>query len=166
MSASDFSPPRLFEKVLLINEQGEREGEMSYGDARNIARERGLDLIPVSRQAPLPVYKIYDRGKWEYEQKKAKKKANAQHQKTLKEVWLSARIADHDLQVKAGHVDDWLEKGHSVKIVVELEGRERSHPQIGRDRMAALLGSLKLPFRRDPERTPSTKMIITTIHPE
>jgi hypothetical protein len=43
------------------------------------------------------------------------------------------------------HVDDWHEKAIGEDRG-QLEGRERSHPQIGRDRMAALLGSLKTAF--------------------
>ena len=70
------SGPRINEdirvpRVLLIDENGEKQGEMPIGAALDAAREAGLDLVEVSPNVDVPVCKILDYGKLRFlEQKK------------------------------------------------------------------------------------------------
>lgn len=49
----------------------------------------------------------------------------------MKEIWLSPRIAQHDLEVRLKRADDFLEKGNKVKITIKFKGREMAHPEVG-----------------------------------
>ena len=50
-------------RVLLIDENGEKQGEMPTAAAMDAARDAGLDLVEVSPNADPPVCKIQDYGK-------------------------------------------------------------------------------------------------------
>lgn len=49
----------------------------------------------------------------------------------LKELWLSPRIAEHDLQVRLNRTEEFLQEGHKVKLTVKFKGREIAYPQLG-----------------------------------
>lgn len=63
--------------------------------------------------------------KFRYEQEKLEK-ANRAKGKTpeLKEIRLSLKIGEHDLQVKAKRANEFMEKGSKVRINLQLRGRE------------------------------------------
>jgi len=110
---------------LLIDENGNKLGEVGNFEAMRIAKEHQLDLVEISPNSHPPVCKIMDFGKFKYDLAKADKK-NHQNLKNseLKEIRLSANIDQHDLSFKAKKAKDFLEKGHSVKISLRLVGRE------------------------------------------
>jgi translation initiation factor IF-3 len=49
----------------------------------------------------------------------------------LKEIKFRPRTEAHDLAFKTRHVREFLEKGHSVRLVVMFRGREIVHPDLG-----------------------------------
>lgn len=51
----------------------------------------------------------------------------------LKEIWLSPRIAQHDLEVRLRKVSDFIEDGNRVKLTIKFKGREMAHPEVGQD---------------------------------
>ncbi|MEM1152405.1 MAG: translation initiation factor IF-3, partial [Pseudomonadota bacterium] len=54
------------EKVLLIDENGEKQGVMPLDAALDAAQEVGLDLVEVSPDQEVPVCKIIDYGKLKF----------------------------------------------------------------------------------------------------
>ena len=59
-------------EVRLIDSEGENHGVVTIEDAMERAANAGLDLVEVSPDAKPPVCKIFDYGKFKYqEQKKA-----------------------------------------------------------------------------------------------
>lgn len=67
-------------------------------------------------------------GKYRYQQiKKEKEQRKLNKQKDIKTIRLSLRIEQHDLEVKIRKAQKFLEKKHSVKIVLILKGREITH---------------------------------------
>ena len=66
-----------------------------------------------------------DFGRYKYEQEK-KDRENKQKSKSLelKEIRLSAKIGDHDLEVKANRAKEFIEKGHKILVSLRLHGRE------------------------------------------
>lgn len=118
-------------------------GIVSLEDARERARESGLDLVEVAPDARPPVVKIMDHGKWRYEQAKAAQEARRhQHQTQIKEVKFRPGIARHDYEFKARHVRRFLESGNKVKLTMQFRGRQMSHPEIGREILERLVGEL------------------------
>jgi translation initiation factor IF-3 len=118
--------------VRIIDEDGEQLGIMEVHAARQIAEERGLDLVEVAPTARPPVCKIMDYGKYKYEQAKRDKEAKKkQHQVTVKEMKFRPKIDDHDYEFKVAHVREFLEKGDKAKLTIMFRGREMMHQEFG-----------------------------------
>ncbi len=117
----------------MIGPEGEQLGIFPRDLALKKAEEYVLDLVEVAPQGDPPVCRIMDFAKYKYEQEKREREAK-KHQKhvQLKEIRISPRIGIHDYQVKLKHIQEFLEKGHKVKIRMFFRGREVAHQDIGR----------------------------------
>ncbi len=121
-------------EVRCIGDDGAQYGIISSYEAHDIAQERGLDLVLIAPNAKPPVCKIMDYGKFKYQQEKKKKEAKKKQKKIeVKEVKLSVKIADNDINYKVKQAKDFLKSGKHVKFRVFLRGREMSNPQAGKD---------------------------------
>ena len=90
-------------------------------------------MVEVAPQADPPVCRIMDFAKYKYEQEKKEREAKRHHRHTqLKEIRLSPRIDNHDYQIKLKHIQEFLEKGHKVRVRMFFRGREVAHQEIGR----------------------------------
>ena len=54
----------------------------------------------------------------------------------VKTIWLSVRISDHDMSVKAKKVDEFLSEGDLVKIELRMRGREQAFADLGRQQLS------------------------------
>lgn len=124
--------------IFLIDENNEKIGEIDVNEAKQMARDAGLDLVEVAPESRPPVCRILDFGKFKYEQSK-KDKANRARSKTqeLKEVRLgrSMKIDPHDIQIRLNQARKFLMEGHKVQIVQNFRGREMQHKDRGNQRM-------------------------------
>ena len=120
---------------LRVNVDGaEPLGVISLDDAMEKANELDLDLVLIAPDAKPPVAKIMDYGKYRYqEEKKLKEQRKNQVKIVVKEIKLSVKIAENDMNYKVKHAREFLEKGFHVKFRVFLRGREMATPQAGRD---------------------------------
>ena len=96
-----------------------------------LAREQGLDLVEFSPDSTPPVCRIVDFGKYLYEQQKKHKDSNHKSVK-LKEIRLSAVMAEHDLTTKVNQLRNFLTKGIQVKLTLQYYGRQAAHPEEGK----------------------------------
>jgi translation initiation factor IF-3 len=110
--------------VLVIDETGANLGPVQTSVALQLAASKGLDLVEV---AP-GVCKIQDYQKFLYQQKKSNKSKPAPE---LKEFRFGLNIAQHDVEVKVKHINELLEKGHPIKLVIRFYGREKARPEKG-----------------------------------
>jgi translation initiation factor IF-3 len=125
--------------VRLIDEKGQQMGIKQTDEAREYAYSRNLDLVEVAAQADPPVVRVMDYGKYRYEQEqKAKLARKHQTQITVKEIKLRPKIGQHDYQTKKGHVVRFLNQRAKVKVTIMFRGREREHPDRGRDLLMRL----------------------------
>jgi translation initiation factor IF-3 len=122
--------------VLLIDETGEKQGEMPVEAALEAAQEAGLDLVEVSPNADPPVCKVIDYGKLKYQEQKKKAEARKK-QKTqdVKEIKMRPNIDIHDYQVKTKAMTRFFEEGDKVKVTLRFRGREMAHQDRGMDVM-------------------------------
>ena len=105
---------------------------------------RDLDLVEVAAQADPPVAKVMDYGKYRYEQEqKAKQARKNQVQIHVKEIKLRPKIGQHDYETKMGHVVRFLNQRAKVKVTIMFRGREREHPDRGRDLLMRLAEDVK-----------------------
>ena len=128
----------------LIGDEGEQLGIKTTDEARTYAYEKGLDLVEVAAQADPPVAKVMDYGKFRYEQEqKAKQARKNQTQIHVKEIKLRPKIGIHDYETKKGHVVRFLNQRAKVKVTIMFRGREREHPDRGRDLLMRLAEDVK-----------------------
>lgn len=119
-------------EVRCMGDDGTQYGIISTRDAMNTADELGLDLVLIAPDAKPPVAKIMDYGKFKYQQEKKLKEARKKQKViVLKEIKLSVKIADNDINYKVKHAREFLEHGYHVKFRVFLKGREMAHPEAG-----------------------------------
>lgn len=107
---------------------------MFRNDAINIARNKDLDLLCVSPKADPAVCKILNYGKYRFEkQKKAKLAKKNQKIIETKEIQLSFKICDHDIQTKVKAAKKFLNEGNKIKVGVRFRGREIAYLSIGEE---------------------------------
>ncbi len=109
-------------RVLLIDQNGEKQGEMPISAALEAAEEVGLDLVEIVPNANPPVCKILDYGKFKFQEQKVVE---------LKEIKLRPNIDVHDYDVKAKAMTRFFEEGDKVKVTLRFRGREMAHPELG-----------------------------------
>ena len=121
-------------EILLIDERGQKVGNVAPEEAVDRAEEAGLDLVEISPKANPPVCKIMDYGKFKYEQqKKAAEAKKKQRTIEIKEVKFRPNIDDHDYGVKMRSVSKFLNEGDKVKVTLRFRGREMAHQELGRE---------------------------------
>ncbi len=113
-------------ELRVITEGGENLGVISLQKALAEAQARTLDLIEISPSATPPVAKIMDYGKYLYDEKKKQKTAKAKTLTSeLKIIQVKIGTGDHDLELKAKKVSEWVSEGNRVKIDLFLVGRSK-----------------------------------------
>lgn len=126
--------------VLVIDQEGKPLGKMSIRDALGIAQRAQLDLVEVAPDAPVPVCKVLDFGKYRYNLSKREKKQPSTSK--MKEVKLKPGTDDNDLKTKARKARAFLEKGHKVRVVCVYRGREMVHLDVGKEKVKLFLATV------------------------
>jgi translation initiation factor IF-3 len=130
--------------VRLVDEDGAQIGIKPTAEAQKYAEGKGLDLVEVAAQADPPVARVMDYGKYRYElEQKAKLARKHQIQVHVKEIKLRPKIGIHDYETKKGHVVRFLNQRAKVKVTIMFRGREREHPDRGRDLLMRLADDVK-----------------------
>jgi len=95
-------------------------GIMPLSEALTMAESQDMDLVLINPNAQPPVCKIMNYEKYVYNQNKQQK------QKTLntKEIKLSYKIGQNDLDYRIKHAENFLKIGHKIKLSMEFKGRE------------------------------------------
>ncbi|HOK00618.1 MAG TPA: translation initiation factor IF-3 [Candidatus Pacearchaeota archaeon] len=128
-------------EVRVIDENGKQLGIMPLEEAINIAKEHNLDLIQVTEKLYPPVCKIFDFGKYQYQQQKKEKELKPSGGK-IKEIRLSFGISEHDLQTKANSAEKFLKKGDIVRVEIRLKGREKAHFDLAEEKIKKFIEML------------------------
>ena len=129
-------------EIRLIGDDGHQFGVVAIDQAKEIARDSGLDLVEVSPNAKPPVVKLIDYGKFKYQQqKKAAEAKKKQVTIQVKEVKFRPAIDIHDLNVKMKNVLRFLEQGDKVKMLMQFRGREIAHKHIGLTKFREIIES-------------------------
>ncbi len=119
-----------------------------------IARERKLDLVEIAAQAKPPVVKIVEFQKFRYEESKKEQAARKNVKEVeLKEIWLSPRIAEHDLQTRIKRAEEFIADNDKVLFRVKFKGREMAHLNLGFELLQKIYGILgdKAGIEREPK---------------
>ncbi len=121
-------------EIRVIDPEGHMLGIMSRNEALDKAYDYDLDLVKISPHAKPPVCKILDYGKFRYEEvRKAKEAKKKQKTVLLKEIRMSVRVEEHDLDVKARNCIKFLKQGNRVKVSIRFRGREMAYTDRGKE---------------------------------
>lgn len=119
-------------------------GIVPVGEAMQVARESGLDLVEVSPNSRPPVCKIMDYGKYKYQQEISEKlKKKKQSHIVVKEIKIRPKIDINDLNTKKRQIEKFLKSGNKVKISVIFRGREIVHKELGLNILEGVIEDLK-----------------------
>jgi translation initiation factor IF-3 len=119
--------------VRLIGPNGEQLGVLPTQRALAHAQDLGYDLVEIAPNAVPPVAKILDFGKYRFEkQQEAKEAKKRQKSVTWKEIRVSPKIDEHDIETKIKSAARFLGEGDKLKVTVRFRGRELAHPDRGR----------------------------------
>lgn len=137
-------------KVRCIGDDGTVYGVISSDEALNIAYKMGLDLVLIAPDAKPPVCKVMDYSKFRYQQEKKKKEAKKK-QKVIdvKEIKLSLKIAQNDINYKVRHAIEFLKSGKHVRFRVFLKGREMATPDAGNELLEKIWAMIEDIAERD-----------------
>lgn len=128
-----------FPRVLLIGLDGKKM-DIPIEKALEIAKKEGVDLYCVSPNNTPPVCKLVNYQKLVYNWKKSKKKKRENEEK---EVYISFTIGHNDLQTKIQKVQQWLNKGDSVKFILKIPNNEKTQLLLGEKKCKEILDQLK-----------------------
>lgn len=116
----------------LVGDNGEQLGVMPLYQARELAKNQGLDLVEVAATSVPPVCRLLDYGRFKYEQAKKDREAKkGQKTSTVREMRFRPSISDHDLASKIKLVEKFLADRDKVRIVIMFRGREITHSDLG-----------------------------------
>jgi translation initiation factor IF-3 len=172
--------------VRLIGPNNEQLGVVPTQRALAHAQDLGYDLVEIAPNSTPPVARILDFGKYRYaEQQKAKEAKKRQRSVTWKEIRITPKIDEHDIETKIKSASKFLDEGDKLKVTVRFRGRELAHPDRGRvlllqvadrlkdhgivERMPLLEGRSMImvmnPVRRDAQGAPTPPAAGTTTPP-
>jgi len=79
-----------------------------------------------------------DYGKYRYElQKKQSEAKKKQPKNVVKEIRLTPRIEQHDIEIKIRKISEFVSEGCTVRVSMSFKGRENAHKDIGAKVMGA-----------------------------
>ncbi len=139
---------------MVIDSDGTQLGVISKEEAIRRALDQELDLVEIAPNAKPPVAKILDYQKFRYDENKKEQaaKKNAKDVE-LKEIWLTPRIAEHDLETRLRRVDEFLKDGHKIFFRVKFKGREMAHLNFGFELLTKIFERLgdRITVEREPK---------------
>lgn len=138
--------------VQVITDEDGNLGEMPFTKARDMAKEKELDLMEVWRNGNVVIVKMLDYGKFLYRQKKQEQK-NKQKWKApdLKTIRITFKIWENDLKIKANQAEKFAKIGHPLKISLMLKWRENHYADLALEKVKTFIAMLEEIYRLDGE---------------
>ena len=151
-------------ELRIIDEAGNNLGVMPLEAALKLSIEKGLDLIEIAAAVKPPVAKIISYDKFRYQKEKEFRKQKA-IQKTgeFKQIRISVRAAKNDLEIKVKKIEEFLNDGHKIEIVLALRGREKYLKDWARQKMDEFLKMIGAEYKIIIEPKFGGKGLITQI---
>ncbi len=134
--------------VFVVDESGEKLGEMEVSKAIEIAKEKGLDLVEVAPNVTPPVCRITNYGKFQYMQSKQDRLKKAKQKKVgTKGIRLGMHTDEHDLNFKKKQAEKFLTKGNKVRIELRLRGREKAYQDLAREKLQSFIDNIDILYK-------------------
>ena len=152
-------------ELRVVGSEGENLGVLPLDEAIKAADQANLDLIEISPNAKPPVAKIMDYGRYRYETgRKAREIKAKSHVTETKNIQVKMGTGDHDQQLKAKRIAEWLQEGHRVKVDLFLWGRYKyMEPEFLKERLERFLKIIPAEYKVADEMKKSPKGFTTTL---
>ncbi|GAV02251.1 hypothetical protein RvY_12842 [Ramazzottius varieornatus] len=129
-------------KVIVIGHDGEDMGIYTKGQAQELAKKRGMRIVPVEQYPALqesiqrnsvhPIYRLLSGTELFEIQKKDHELRKETKQVAQKILQLTCTASENDVRTKLRQGEAWLRKGDSLKVLI-----------LGREDMKARMGELQ-----------------------
>eukprot|EP01116_Phalansterium_solitarium_P014255 TRINITY_DN31840_c0_g1_i2.p1 TRINITY_DN31840_c0_g1~~TRINITY_DN31840_c0_g1_i2.p1 ORF type:complete len:421 (+),score=74.14 TRINITY_DN31840_c0_g1_i2:118-1380(+) len=132
------------DSVRVIDENGKSLGIKTYDEAMDLADAADKDLVEWVSTSNPPVCKLMDyKAYLTAERDKAYKNylaslapstsAETEWEEPEKSVTINHTISEHDLQIKVGRMEDWLQRGYKVKVALNFKSPDDFDVELGND---------------------------------
>lgn len=137
--------------VKLVKDDGSLEKNIEIEKALKISEEKNVDLVEFSKiDESTSICKMLDYNKYLYVQKKNELK-NKKITKAQKEIKFRPTTDTGDIKTKVSKINEFLESGHEVKIIVQFKGREIANKQIGYDLINKVKNQISVEYKEKQE---------------
>jgi translation initiation factor IF-3 len=133
-------------QINLFDENNENIGVVSMEKGKIIADGKDLKLTLIDENEKPPKFQLVTGSRLAKMQIEAKSLAKAEHKKIMseKEIHMTLKTTDHDLEHKLKHIRDLSERGHPVNLIVESR-----MPETEIDKINSLQNALKKKFETE-----------------
>lgn len=119
-------------EVRLVDEDAKQIGVVSIAEARQQAREAGVDLVEIAPLAKPPVVKLIEFAKFKYQEaKKTKAEKRGIKGGELKEIQMTPFISQNDYDTAIRKAQKFLTTGNKIKLSIKFRGRQIQRQEFG-----------------------------------
>lgn len=153
--------------VRLIDDSGKQVGIVSIQEAREQAKEKGLDLVEIAAKAKPPVVRIVSYSKFKYQQQKKEREERKKLKKgeKSKEIRLTPFIGEADFKTRIARAGDFAKEGDKLKVVVKFLGRQITQKQFGYKLLEKVKEELKDIYEEEGQARLMGKRLLLTLKP-
>ncbi len=152
--------------IQLVSETWEILWEMMIDEARQKAASLSLDLMELWRKGDLTLVKMLDYGKFLYKQKKQDQKNKAKWKTPdLKNIRLTFKISDHDMEVKKNQIEDFAKKWHPLKVSLVMKWRENQYEAIAMEKITKFISMIEPFYKQDGRISRAWTSLNANMHP-
>jgi len=152
---------------MLIDNHGEKLGNMETDKALTIAKDKSLDLVQVSSNDAEPVVcKLLDYGKYIFDKKKNNSGSKTKVKRnTVKEIKFRPSTDLGDFNIKLKKIKSFILDGDKTKITVRFRGREILNSEMGLDLLDRVKNQLSEISQVDQEPSLEGRQLLMILSP-
>ena len=156
------------DKILLIDENGDKQGLINTAEAIKIADSKSLDLDQVSPiDVKPPVCKLLDYGKHIFNKKKGSSNSKQKTRKnSMKEIKFRPSTDIGDYEVKIKKIKSFILNGDKTKISVRFRGREILNSDMGLELLSRVSSDLADISQVDSEPSLEGRQLLMILAPK
>lgn len=155
------------DKVFLLSEIQESE-VLPFSVALRRAEDENVDLVQVGQRADnVPVCKLVDYNRLVYQENKRKHKQEVKNKAlSLKTLVFRPVTGANDFDLKIKHANEFLQKGHKVKIILKFKSRESTLKEYNQSILDKIVESLEEVAELDSKMSYSFKEVNFILRPK
>ena len=128
-------------------------GVMPLSQARQLAQEKGVDVVQLAQTPEETIVKLIDFGKFKYLQEKQEKKQKVQKKESGPKIVRIGFITQaHDLEVRARQAEKFLNQNYQVQVDLILRGRQKAHRDMAAKKINEFLSLINVSYKKIQEK--------------